>query len=150
MALIPASLGFRLRILYKVINTAKVSVHSDRDGITECLIRYYSEPDRFLKKGGFVLEIEISDGRVVKVIERNNYFFAMLELRKKLENENLKLCCWGAKKSVWPTGMEADMGMALCVRDRDSAVQNTESIFASVPLSEVVTVEEQIEYIRSL
>lgn len=137
-----------------MVNTAKVSVHSESDGMSERLIRYYSQPDKFLKKGGYILEIEMDEGRVVKVVERNNYFFAMLELRKKLEKENLKLCCWGAKKSVWPTGMEADMGTALRVRDRDSSSNNVElhaeNIFASISPSEVATVEEQKAYIESL
>ena len=40
-----------------------------------------------------------------------NYFDALIEIRKELEKRNIKLLCKGCARNVYPSGMILSMGM---------------------------------------
>ena len=42
--------------------------------------------------------------------EADNYFYALIKLRKKLEAEDKKLLCLGCARDVYPSPMMLDMG----------------------------------------
>jgi hypothetical protein len=52
------------------------------------------------------------DGREVIGTAEQGYFDAMLNLRSKLETENVLLECFGASEDMWPSPMQFSMGPA--------------------------------------
>ena len=56
--------------------------------------------------------LTFNDGKNKLFSEAENYWEALLELRKELESRNTKLFCQGCAKNVYPSRMILDMGDA--------------------------------------
>ena len=95
--------------------------------------------DRF-RKGGFLLNVVLPNGEEASAREPV-LFSALLTVRKELEGLGIFVAVWGAKRSVWPSGMQADMGGGLEALDRDSG--EVGDIFQSIDPADAATVEEQ-------
>jgi hypothetical protein len=81
--------------------------------------------------------------------ESSNYFDALIALRKELESLDIKLLCFGARKDVWASGMQRDMGaglMAYLLSANGEGRKPEQSIFDFAPPETVGTVNEQREY----
>jgi hypothetical protein len=46
-------------------------------------------------------------------VEAGDCFEGLRLIRRQLDRENLRLCCAGARRDVWSSGMQRDMGMGL-------------------------------------
>jgi hypothetical protein len=46
-------------------------------------------------------------------ILQENFFLALIDLRKILEKSNIQICCNGAAKNVYPSNMQMSMGDCL-------------------------------------
>lgn len=79
-------------------------------------------------------------------------FFALQDLRRKLEPMNVWLNCLGAKKDVYPTPMMESMGSSLEAVRREIGLQTKEKdvvdIFDIDSSKAVATVDEQEAYAR--
>jgi hypothetical protein len=74
-------------------------------------------------------------------------FASLLELRRELEPLGIQLCCNGARRDAWPTGMMRDMGggFAVCLHEGVAADAKPPEVrtLAYAPPDQVVSVEEQ-------
>ena len=106
--------------------------------------RYASE----FSAGTTCLEVTIDNvGRFYK--ESNNYFDALIGLRKELEPLGIKLLCFGARKDVWASGMQRDMAagvMAYLLSAEGEGRKPEQSIFDFAPPESIGTVREQHAY----
>ena len=79
--------------------------------------------------------------------ESSDCFRALQEVRSRLEETGLKLCCNGARTDAWASGMQRDMGEGLVCYllslPRQAGRPQTVSIFGSAPVDSVGTVAEQ-------
>lgn len=77
--------------------------------------------------------------------ETDNYFDALLNLRKKLEPLQIKILCWGARKDVWASGMQRDMGAGLTayLLSEGEGRKPEQSIFDYAAPETIGTVTEQ-------
>jgi hypothetical protein len=95
---------------------------------------------------GYRLMLEAVDGRSWTALARD-LFASLLELRRKLEPLGIQLCCNGARRDAWPTGMMRDMGggFAVCLHDgvAEGARAPEVRTLAYAPPDEVVSVEDQ-------
>ena len=55
-----------------------------------------------------ILKIKIGD-KCIRC-SHDNYFSALIDVRKHLEKENIQIMCNGAAKNVYPSAMQFDMG----------------------------------------
>jgi hypothetical protein len=77
-------------------------------------------------------------------------FDALMNLRRKLEPVGVQLCCNGARRNAWSSGMQRDMGGGYATyllelgehRTRPKHVRTLDP----APPSEVVTVAEQLAF----
>jgi len=131
-------------------NEVQVIISSTTVQSSKAKIIYYPLYSTRFRKGKYQMELYLIDGKIFKSESQESYFTAMFELRKQLESENIKLCCWGAKKDVWPSGMQADMGAGLEAgsrnKDQDSIIKD---IFSELPVEEVSHTREQKQYVFS-
>lgn len=125
-----------------------VDLYSEYDGHTRGVIITYPIYRTRFRKGFYAMRLEMPD-KTISIKGDHNYFYTMLSLRLELEKAGIDLCCWGAKKTVWPTGMEQDMGAGLTALDRESEDHERWGIFEKVAYTEVVTVKEQKAFIES-
>src|SRR5207244_9009274 len=58
------------------------------------------------------LTVTLDDGRTVSA-DASDYFESLLLVRRELEHDGLLVCCQGARRDVWPSGMARDMGAGL-------------------------------------
>jgi len=58
------------------------------------------------------LQLTLDDGRTFKAAGFD-YFACLISVRRELEAEGLVVCCQGARRDVWPSGMGRDMGAGL-------------------------------------
>jgi hypothetical protein len=58
------------------------------------------------------LQLSLDDGRTFTAVAMD-YFACLISVRRELEAEGLVVCCQGARKNVWPSGMGRDMGAGL-------------------------------------
>ena len=81
-------------------------------------------------------------------VEAENYFFALLELRKKLEAQNIKILCKGASRNVYPSPMILSMGEAIkayqLTMGKQARMSDLVNIFAPCEVDEYATIEEQL------
>jgi hypothetical protein len=94
------------------------------------------------------------DNSVVKV-EEEYYFTALQELRKQLFKKEVEICCYGAKKNIYPSPMMMNSLNAYSLTiGKQAKAEDIVGIFDSCELDEITTVEDQNmfyqEWIRSL
>lgn len=81
-------------------------------------------------------------------VEAENYFFALLELRKKLEVQNIKILCKGASRNVYPSPMILSMGEATkayqLTMGKQARMSDLVNIFEPCEVDEYATIEEQL------
>jgi hypothetical protein len=58
------------------------------------------------------LELNLDDGRVFSASD-GDYFACLVSIRRELEAQGIVVCCQGARKDVWPSGMARDMAAGL-------------------------------------
>ncbi|PNX46900.1 MAG: hypothetical protein BV456_11685 [Thermoplasmata archaeon M8B2D] len=131
-------------------NEVQVIISTAAEQSSKANIIYFPLYSTRFRKGKYLMELYLTDGKIFKSESQESYFTAMFELRKQLEYENIQLCCWGARKDVWPSGMQADMGSGLEAgsrnKNQDSIVKD---IFSELPVEEVSITGEQKDYIFS-
>lgn len=82
--------------------------------------------------------------------QSENYFYALLELRKKLECQNIKLLCKGCCRNVYPSPMSIDMcgGLVAYSMEMGEEANKKVRIFDDCELEEYATIEEQILFYK--
>lgn len=77
-----------------------------------------------------------------------DFFSALLDLRKRLERDGVQLLCQGARREVWPSAMARQMGKGLKAYVCELGMPGTElvEIFEAASRSDCVTVTEQRRY----
>jgi hypothetical protein len=81
--------------------------------------------------------------------ESHSYFDALIELRKEFEPLQIKVLCYGARKDVWASGMQRDMGAGLTaylLSAKGEGRKPEQSIFDYAPPETIGTVDEQRKY----
>ena len=82
-----------------------------------------------------------------------NYWDALIELRKKLEAQNIKLFCKGCAKNVYPSPMILDMGDARRVYKltlgQHASMKDLVFIFAPCDPDEYATIKEQETFYKT-
>jgi hypothetical protein len=76
-------------------------------------------------------------------------FDALMKLRLDLEGYGVQICCNGARRNAWSSGMQRDMGEGLAVyllqADRSVRPPQVRTL-DSAPVGDVVSVAEQREF----
>lgn len=82
--------------------------------------------------------------------EAENFFYALIELRKKLEMHNIKLLCKGCSRHVYPSAMILSMGDAVLAYEltlgKQALQKDLVNIFEPCKCDEYASIEEQYEY----
>ncbi|WP_395780906.1 hypothetical protein [Aquidulcibacter sp.] len=80
-----------------------------------------------------------------RIIEGNDLFDALINLRKELEGKGVRLLCAGARRDAFPSGMARSMGGARKAYIFELGKSATElvDIFADAVPDQVCTVDEQ-------
>lgn len=82
--------------------------------------------------------------------EAENYFYALIELRRELELKKIKLLCKGCSRYVYPSPMILSMGDAIEAYEltlgKHATMKNLVNIFSPCELDEYATIEEQLAY----
>jgi hypothetical protein len=117
----------------------------------ELKVVYYPIYATSSSPGACCIDLGLGDGRIVSG-RAHSYFHALLEVRRQLEAMGIRLLCWGARSDVWPTGLEADMGVGLVVSRRtpSGAPMTHESIFSRIPKDQVSTVSGQEAFFQGI
>jgi hypothetical protein len=106
-----------------------------------CYPRYRS----FFHTGACCIELQVTGvGQFSR--KCNDYFGALIQIRRELEAKQVRLLCWGARKDVWPSGMQRDMGAgATAYQLLEDGTNNPDarSIFEYAPPETIGTVDEQ-------
>lgn len=97
--------------------------------------------------GACCLELQIENGGNFSQ-ESNDYFGALIKMRGQLEPHRIKLLCWGARKDVWASGMQRDMGAGLIAYHlvKSDGCPSQQSIFDYAPPETIGSVDEQRQY----
>ncbi|HEY0395515.1 MAG TPA: hypothetical protein VGD01_13540 [Candidatus Elarobacter sp.] len=108
--------------------------------------------DRWSVSGvGCNVELAYED-RVLTVCH-DDYFSAMIELRRRLEREGLVPLINAARRDVWASGMAREMGAGLrayvLVPGRRSNTTHLISIFEPASTEDVGTVDEQERFMHA-
>ena len=98
-----------------------------------------------------LLTLKLADGRIWTATEPD-YFECLVSIRRSLEKNDLAICCQGARKDVWASGMARDMGAGLRAyvlkEGRNASVDDLVDIFDPAPAEVVATVAEQEIYAK--
>lgn len=82
--------------------------------------------------------------------EGENFFYALIELRKELELQDIKLLCKGCSRNVYPSPMILSMGDAIkaykLTMGKRAFTKDLVSIFEPCELDEYASIEEQYAY----
>ena len=111
----------------------------------------YSDPVKQIQ-GACCLFLEL-DGSTVAQGKSGSYFNALLQLRKRLEERDAIVLCWGARQRVWPTGIQNDMGagLAASIRNEDgTAAGEKKWIFEPIEPEVASSVNDQIEFAKRI
>lgn len=104
----------------------------------------------FLKKERDSYQIELQIGDLNIDGEAENYFYALVELRKKLEIQNIKLLCKGCSKRVYPSPMILSMGDAReayeLTLEKQALMSDLVDIFTACEYDEYASINEQYDY----
>jgi hypothetical protein len=108
--------------------------------------------DRWTVPGvGCTVELVYEDR--VLTVSHNDYFSAMIELRRRLERERLVPLLNAARRDVWASGMARDMGAGLrayvLVPGRPPDTTHLVSIFEPASTEDVGTVDEQERFMQA-
>lgn len=99
-----------------------------------------------LARTGYRLTLTASDGRMWSA-EAGDIFETLMTLRMEAEQSNVLICCNGARRDAWASGMQRDMGTgAVCYRLEGVARgirPPSAKTLDPAPPNLVVTVEEQ-------
>lgn len=100
------------------------------------------------KNENYQLKLKMDD----KIIgsEGKNYFDALINLRKKLEADNIMLLCKGCSKNVYPSPMILSMGDAIKAYEltigKQAHTSDLVNIFESCRYEEYASIEEQYHF----
>lgn len=98
----------------------------------------------------YSVEIKVSVGDLRIEKEAENYFEALIEIRRELEKENIKLLCKGCCKNVYPSAMLLSMGTGrkayVLTRGKQAKMDSLVDIFAPCSSEEYATISEQEIY----
>lgn len=79
-----------------------------------------------------------------------NFFFALLDLRKDLERENMQIMCNGAAKNVYPSSMQLSMELGRTAyrlyTGQQARTKDMVDIFDSDKSLDFVTIDEQWQF----
>lgn len=79
-----------------------------------------------------------------------NYFDALTNLRKKLEEDKIQILCKGANKNVYPSAMQLNMGTGrnayILTMHKQAKLQDVVDIFEPSNINECTTIDEQKQY----
>lgn len=82
--------------------------------------------------------------------EGENIFYAFIELRKRLELQDIKLLCKGCSRDVYPSPMILSMGDAIkaykLTMGKHALTKDLVNIFEPCELDEYASIEEQYAY----
>jgi hypothetical protein len=99
------------------------------------------------------LRVTLDDGMAFES-QQNDLFECLADVRRRLEPEGVFLCCEGARRDVFPSGMARQMGGGRKAyrhsASGDSPRPQLVDIFAPTDCSAVCTVDEQIASLRKL
>jgi hypothetical protein len=76
-------------------------------------------------------------------------FGTLMELREHLDSVHVRLCCNGARRNAWASGMQRDMGrgrVVYLVDDNEAGRPRAVRTLEAAPCDEVVTVHEQKDF----
>ena len=85
------------------------------------------------------------DGRTWKATD-TSVFAALMGLREQLDAEQIRVCCNGAKRNAWSSGMQQDMARGRAVyllEENQSGRPTVVRTLDPAPCDHVVTVQEQ-------
>ena len=103
-----------------------------------------------LKEDGDNCQIELQIGDLYIDGVAENYFYALIELRKKLEIQNIKLLCKGCSRNVYPSPMILDMGDARKAYEltlgEPALMSDLVDIFTACEYDEYASNKEQYDY----
>ncbi|MBE5932648.1 MAG: hypothetical protein E7263_04395 [Lachnospiraceae bacterium] len=103
-----------------------------------------------LKENDDCVVIKFSCGKLQFEEYGENYFVALVEIRKKLEKLNIKLLCKGCCRNVYPSGMLLNMGTGrkayTLTYGEQARMSSLVDIFDICTLDEYATIDEQLEY----
>lgn len=94
-----------------------------------------------------VITFKLGDLMIEK--EADDFFNALILVRKELEPKNIMLLCKGSCKNIAPSRMSMDMGSGIIAYKMELGKQATErvNIFDGCAVDEYSTVSEQLEFI---
>jgi hypothetical protein len=82
--------------------------------------------------------------------EAGDAFECLSIVRRRLEQTHIRLCCNGARRDVWPSGMARDMGGGFkayfLTMGKPSQISDLVDIFEPAPVKAIGSVEEQREF----
>lgn len=87
-----------------------------------------------------------------KVVEcsSENYFDALVKLRRILEKDNMQILCKGANKDVYPSAMQLNMGYVRqaykLTMHQQAKLKDVVDIFDSSSVADCVSIDEQKKY----
>lgn len=106
----------------------------------------------FLKEAGENYQIKFEMDSLHIITEGENYFYALLELREKLELQNIKLLCKGCSRYVYPSSMILSMGEALeayeLTMGKQAFMKDLVNIFDPCEYDEYASIKEQYTYYK--
>lgn len=102
-----------------------------------------------------IVTIEAIFDDTIITVQEEYYFTALQKLRKQLFKQGFDICCYGAKKNVYPSPMMMNSSKAYLLKTgRQAKADDIVDIFTPCNLGEITTVEEQNlfyqEWIQSL
>lgn len=93
------------------------------------------------------IEIKLLLAGTEYVTNADNYFEGLIDIRKKLENENIKLLCKGCCLDVYPSGMMLNMGAGRKAYrlhlGKQASMDELVDIFSLCREEDVVSIEAQ-------
>lgn len=117
----------------------------------KCLVNgINSNANIILDTVGDVCQIKFAMDEIILSVEAENFFFALIELRKKLEVYNVQLLCKGCSRYVYPSPMIISMGDAIEAYEltlgKQALLNDLVNIFEPCEKDEYATIEEQCRY----
>jgi len=96
--------------------------------------------------GWFRLELDAPE-LGTRAAEASDVFECLCRIRVPLDHEGVRLCCNGARRDVWPSGMARDMGGGFRAYvleiGRRASREDLVDIFDPAPIESIATVDEQ-------
>ena len=92
------------------------------------------------------IDFELDDLKFTK--NADDYFAALIEIRKELEPKGIKLLCKGCSRNVYPSNMSIEMGGGWIAYEmkmgKEVEREDHVCIFDACTLEEYATIEEQL------